>query len=194
MPLKSFLAVIVLLQTGMWGHPAAAAERFRIDPDHTFAHFAVSHTDVSSVWMRIGVTRGSATMDAAREQAEVSLDLNVRSIDSGVKKLDAALAGELFFDIERYKTARFAGRATRFEEGVPTAFEGELTLRGQTRPVKLVATRFVCKTVKILVVERFVCGGDLTTTLKRSDFGMDRYASMIGDEVRVVIAVEAIRE
>ena len=43
-----------------------AAERFRIDPDHTFVHFAVVHTGVSSVRGRVGVTKGTATLDAAQ--------------------------------------------------------------------------------------------------------------------------------
>jgi len=63
-----------------------------------------------------------------------------------------------------------------------------------TRPLHLTAERFVCKQVKILVLDRFVCGGDLQTTLKRSDFGLDKYSSMVSDEVRLTISVEAIRE
>ena len=45
-----------------------------------------------------------------------------------------------------------------------------------------------------MVLGRFVWGGDLRATLKRSDFGMDRYVSLVSDEVRLVISVEAIRE
>ncbi|HEX4984775.1 MAG TPA: YceI family protein, partial [Burkholderiales bacterium] len=173
---------------------AAAAERFRVDPDHTFAHFAVVHTGVSSVRGRMGIAGGSATLDAGRQSAEVTVDLDPGSVDTGVKKLDAALAGEMFLDTARYRTARFKGRASKFRDGVPVEFDGELTLHGATRPVRLQATHFVCKQVKILVLDRYVCGGDLEAALKRSDFGMDRYASMVSDEVRLTISVEAIRE
>jgi polyisoprenoid-binding protein YceI len=189
-----FAALVGACLVGAFATPLHAAERFRIDRDHTFAHFAVVHAGVSSVWARMGVTRGTATLDVAQETGEVSIELDVRSVDSGVKTLDAALVGELFFDTARYRAGRFTGRPVRFVDDVPTAFEGELTLHGVTRPVTLTATRFVCRQVKILVLDRYVCGGDLATTLKRSDFGMDRYPSMIGDEVRVVISVEAIRE
>jgi polyisoprenoid-binding protein YceI len=172
----------------------SAAERFRIDRDHTFVHFAVVHTGVSSVRGRFAVIDGSATLDAAQETASVTVEIDARSVDTGVKKLDGILAGELFFDVGKFKTARFSGRGTHFSQGVPTQFAGELTLKGITRPVSLTAERFVCREVAILALKRFVCGGDLTTSLKRSDFELSKYLSMVDDEVRIVISVEAIRE
>ena len=176
------------------GTPASAADRYRIDPDHTFAHFAVVHTGVSSVRGRMAVSKGSAILDSEKQSAEVTVDLDPRTIDTGVKKLDAVLIDEMFFNVARYKTARFTGKAVKFREGAPVEFDGELTLHGVTKPVHLTADHFVCKQVKIMVLDRFVCGGDLHATLKRSDFGLEKYSSMVSDEVRLVISVEAIRE
>ena len=174
--------------------PASAAERYRIDRDHTFAHFAVVHTGVSSVRGRMAVVKGSASFDAEKQDTEVTIELDPGSLDTGVKRLDALLGGEMFFDAGKYKTIRFTGRGAKFKDGMPTEFDGELTIKGVSRPVKLTADRFVCQQVKILVLERFVCGGDLRTTLKRSDFGLDKYSDMVSDEVRITISVEAIRE
>jgi len=173
---------------------ALAVEHFRIDPDHSFAHFAVVHTGVSSVRGRMGVTKGSASLDAEKQTAEVTVELDPRSIDTGVKKLDAVLSDEMFFNVAKYKTARFTGHAVTFKDGVPWEFDGDLTLHGVTRPVHLTAEHFVCKQVKIMVLDRFVCGGDLRAILKRSDFALDKYSSMVSDEVRLTISVEAIRE
>ena len=175
------------------GH-ASAADRYRLDSDHTFAHFAVVHTGVSSIRGRMGIGKGSATLDAEKQTAEVAVELDPRSIDTGVKKLDALLSDEMFFNVAKYRTARFAGHAVKFKDGVPSEFDGELTVRGVTKPVHLTAEHFVCKQVKIMVLDRFVCGGDLQTTLKRSDFGLGNYSSMVSDEVRLTISVEAIRE
>jgi polyisoprenoid-binding protein YceI len=192
--MKIFSLVSGFLLAALAGGTAAAADRYRIDPDHTFAHFAVVHTGVSSVRGRMGVSKGSATLDADKQTAEVAIDLDPRSIDTGVKKLDAVLSDEMFFNVARYKTASFVGKAVKFSEGVPSEFDGELTIHGVTKPVHLTAEHFVCKQVKIMVLDRFVCGGDLLATLKRSDFGLDKYSSMVSDEVRLVISVEAIRE
>jgi polyisoprenoid-binding protein YceI len=179
---------------GLLAGSATAADHFRIDPDHTFAHFAVVHTGISSVRGRMGIRKGSATLDTENQTAEVSVDLDPRSIDTGVKRLDATLSDELFFNVARYKTARFVGHAVKFDGKVPSEFDGELTLHGSTRPVHLSAAHFVCKQVRIMVLDRFVCGGDLQAVLKRSDFGLDKYLPMVSDEVRLTISVEAIRE
>jgi polyisoprenoid-binding protein YceI len=192
--MKNLYLVCVFIFSALAAGHAMAADRFRIDPDHTFAHFAVVHTGVSSVRGRMGIAKGSATMDADKQAAEVTVELDPRSLDTGVKKLDAVLSDEMFFNVAKYKTARFTGHAVKFREGAPSEFEGELTLHGVTRPVRLTADHFVCKQVKIMVLDRFVCGGDLQATLKRSDFGLDKYTSMVSDEVRLVISVEAIRE
>jgi len=191
--MKKYLVFCVLL-AGLPSGYVAAAERYRIDPEHTFAHFAVVHTGISSVHGRMGVVKGSATLDAERQSAQVEVELDPRSIDTGVKKLDAALVDEMFFNVARYRSARFSGRAVKFSDGVPVEFDGDLTLHGTTKPVHLSAEHFVCKQVKIMVLERFVCGGDLKAVVRRSDFGLDKYLSMVSDEVRLTISVEAIRE
>ncbi|HWQ37850.1 MAG TPA: YceI family protein [Burkholderiales bacterium] len=187
-------SVVFCLTAAAWCTASAAVERYRIDPDHTFVHFAVLHTGVSSVRGRVGGAKGTATLDAERQSAEVAVEIDLRTLDTGVKKLDATLSGELFFDVARHRSARFSARAVQFHDGVPTEFEGELTLRGVTRPLRLSAERFVCKEVKILALKRFVCGGDLHATLNRAEFGLDEYLTMISDEVRLSISVEAIRE
>lgn len=174
--------------------PALAEERYKIDRDHTFVHFAVVHSGVSSLRGRIGVSEGSASFDLDRRSVLVSVTIDLDTLDTGVKKLDAALVGEQFFNIAKFRTARFTGRAIQFEEGVPSEFDGELTIMGVSRPVQLTAQRFVCKEVKILIIKHFVCGGDLSATVKRSDFGLDKYLDMVSDEVRLDISVEAIRQ
>lgn len=186
--------VFLLVVAAALASKVSAADRFRIDPDHTFAHFAVIHTGVSSVRGRMAATKGSASLDTEQQSAEVTVDLNPGSIDTGVKRLDATLSGEMFFDVSRHKTVRFKGRAVKFKDGVPVEFEGDLTLKGVTKPVRLAAERFVCQQVKILVLDRFVCGGDLHATLKRSEFGLGKYSDMVSDEVRITISVEAVRE
>lgn len=176
------------------GAPALAAERYRIDPDHTFVHFAVVHTGVSSVRGRLATAKGSATLDRAGNQGTVEIDIDLKSVDTGVKKLDGILASELFFDVANHKAAHFSGQGTRFADGIPQAFEGQLTLKGVTRPVVLTADRFVCKEVQIFTLQRYVCGGDLSATVSRAEFGLGKYPTMIADQVRLVISVEAIRE
>ena len=194
MHLRTVPLIGLFLAAATLSSAAQAAEQFRIDPNHTFVYFAVVHTGVSSVRGRFGVTKGSASLDAARQEATVAVEIDARSLDTGVKQLDGILSGEMFFDVAKFRTATFEGRAVQFAQGVPTQFEGNLTVKGVTRPIRLTAERFVCQEVTVLVVKHFVCGGDLTADLKRSDFGLSKYLSMVSDDVRITLSVEAIRE
>ena len=188
------LSIVCFLAGTVLPPASLAADQYKIDSNHTFVHFAVVHTGVSSVRGRFNVTKGSASLDASKQEANVTVEIDARSLDTGVKQLDGILIGESFFDVAKFRTATFSGKAVQFADGVPTAFEGELTVKGVTRPVRLTAERFVCQEVTVLVIKHFVCGGDLTGTLKRSDFGMSKYPTMVSDEVRLTISVESIRE
>jgi polyisoprenoid-binding protein YceI len=188
------LFAVLCLPVATLTDAAAAPEQFKIDPNHTFVYFAVVHTGVSSVRGRFSVRGGTASLDAGKQEGTVAVEIDARSLDTGVKQLDGILAGETFFDTGKFRTATFSGRAVRFASGVPQEFEGNLTVKGVTRPVHLTAERFVCQPVAILMIKHYVCGGDLTATVKRSDFGFSKYLNMVSDEVRLTISVEAIRE
>jgi polyisoprenoid-binding protein YceI len=191
---SALLSIVCFLVNAASPVASLAAEQYKIDSSHTFVHFAVVHTGVSSVRGRFNVSKGSASLDAAKQEANVTVEIDARSVDTGVKQLDGILVGESFFDVAKFRTATFSGRAVQFADGVPTAFEGDLTVKGVTHPIRLTAERFVCQEVTVLVIKHFVCGGDLTGMLKRSDFGMSKYPSMVSDEVRLTISVEGIRE
>lgn len=62
---------------------------------------------------------------------------------------------------------------------------GNLTLLGVSKPVTLEIRDYAC-TLQFLT-RRPMCGADVHTSIKRSDFGMNYGIPMIGDEVKVVI-------
>ncbi|TXF12838.1 YceI family protein [Pelomicrobium methylotrophicum] len=171
-----------------------AAESFRLDPQHTFVYFAVTHAGVSTLRGRFNIDKGRASLDTRTSMAEVEALIDTESVSTGTGVLDRLLREPEFFDTGSFPVARFVARATRFEDGMPREFEGWLTLRGRTRSLTLTAERFVCRDVKILVIRRYVCGGDLSAVVRRSDFGMDRFLDLVSDEVRLFISVEGIRE
>ena len=73
-----------------------------------------------------------------------------------------------------------------------TACLVSLTMLGVTRPVTLSINRFRCAPHPLN--KRETCGADVVATLKRSEFGMTKYIPSVGDDVRLLIAVEAFRE
>ena len=67
-----------------------------------------------------------------------------------------------------------------------------MTLLGITKPVTLTFTNFACGQHPRSKKDQ--CGGNLTGQLKRSDFGMKAYLPVVGDEIKLLIQVEAFKD
>jgi polyisoprenoid-binding protein YceI len=190
-PSRRWAAAALLLALASQG---VAAESFSLDPQHTYVYFAVTHVGISTLRGRFNLDKGRASLDVQAQTAEVDALIDTTSVSTGAEALDRLLRDPDFFDVASFPVARFVAKATRFEEGLPREFEGWLTVRGRTRKLTLTAERFACRDVKILLVRRYICGGDLSAVVRRSDFGMDRFLDLVSDEVRLSISVEGIRE
>lgn len=170
----------------------SAAVTYRLDPAHSFASFEVMHFGTSTLRGRLGPAEGFVTLDPAGSGSVASIRIPVSSLSTGVPLLDRKLAGADFFDTAQYPQIRFVSR----DLGPPGApirtVRGELTLKGVGQGVELRALNYRCALQPML--QREVCGGDFETTLRRSDFRMDWGVPFVGDAVRVLIQVEAIRD
>lgn len=69
---------------------------------------------------------------------------------------------------------------------------GDLTLHGVTKPVTLDVT--VNKLAENPLAKKEEAGFSATATLKRSDFGMKTFLPAIGDEVKLILEVEAYKQ
>jgi polyisoprenoid-binding protein YceI len=97
------------------------------------------------------------------------------------------------FDVAKFPTATYKANAIKFSGDKPAEVDGELTLHGVTRPVKLVIKQFKCMPHPML--KREVCGADAAATFNRNDFGIG-YGTQMGfnPEVKLAIQVEAIKQ
>ncbi len=68
---------------------------------------------------------------------------------------------------------------------------GNLTIKGVTKPVTLKVTRFV-NTVHPMR-KKDAIGADASVVIRRSDFDAGQYVPVVGDEVTISIALEAIQ-
>ncbi|WP_240072437.1 YceI family protein [Cupriavidus taiwanensis] len=169
----------------------AAPVEYTLDPAHTTVYFSASHFERSSVRGRFGKIDGRLLYDADSGAGAIDVTVDLGSVDTGNRTLDGVLRSAQFFDIAEHPVARL--RADRFltEAGRLVAVEGELTLHGVTRPVRLTAERFRCGEVTLFGVRRPVCGGDFRAEVPRSAFGMIRFLPEVGDTVTLQVAVEA---
>lgn len=184
-------AVVAL--AAMAALPALAAqEEFVVEPGHTFSQFGVSHLGISTQRGRLGRATGRIVLDREAGTGSIDVEIDARSASTGNPALDAVVRGEDYLDAERFPTITFRSRRVAFEGGVPRRASGELTLAGRTRPVELEVVRFGCTRLPFLV--RTTCGADAVASVRRSEFGMTAHAGLVGEEVRLEIQVEAVRQ
>jgi len=79
-----------------------------------------------------------------------------------------------------------------FEGDKPVAVHGTLTLKGVTQPVTLTVTSF--QAMPHPMFKKDAIGANAHTVVKRSEFNAGKYAPHVSDEVRIDIAVEAIKQ
>ena len=79
-----------------------------------------------------------------------------------------------------------------FEGDKPVSIDGNLTLKGVTRPVTLKVNGFHAMPHPML--KKDAIGANATTKVKRTDFNMGKNVPYVGDEVTIDIALEAIKQ
>ncbi|WP_153160580.1 YceI family protein [Zoogloea sp. 1C4] len=191
--MKTTLAAHLLLALAAVTAPALAAPAgYTIDPNHTFPVFEVDHLGFSTQRGRFNKTSGRITLDTAARQGSVDVTIDAASIDMGFAKWNDNMRGENYFNTDAHPTITFKADRLVFDGERPVSAEGSLTMLGVTKPVTLTINRFRCAPHPLN--KRETCGADVMATLKRSEFGMTKYIPSVGDDVRLLIAVEAFRE
>lgn len=186
--LRPFLALL----TGLLAFQAAAAETYTIDPRHTFPSFEVSHLGISTQRGRFNRTTGKISLDRAAKSGWVLMEVDPASVDTGDAQLEAVLRSETFFDAETHPYVYFRSTGLEYEGERLARVPGELTLLGVTRPLVLTVHSLNCGINP--VTGKQTCGADVSALLRRSEFGMSRHIPAVGDEVRLLIQVEAVRD
>lgn len=197
-------AVAATLLALMMGAPAALAQpmpiptveasapvAYRIDPTHAQVRINWNHMGLSRPGATFEAIEGTIRIDAANPvNSSVSVSIPVSGADTGVAALDAMFQSEAFFDAANHPTITFESREVRFT-GLGNRFEveGDLTVRGVTRPVVLDAILNGSGVHPMSGAP--VVGFSATTTLRRSDYGLDVALPMVGDEIDVQITFEA---
>ena len=131
-------------------------------------------------------------LDKAAGKGSIDISVNMASISTGLSELEEHLRDEDFFDVKRYPTMTFKSNKLRFSGDKLIGADGVLTLHGISKPVHLTVDHFYCGMNAIRL--KYTCGANAITTIKRSDFDIDKYVPMISDDVKVLIQVEVTRD
>ncbi len=174
-----------------------AAATWRIDPVHSHVEFSVRHLMIATVRGRFADVAGTLTGgDDDPGHAAIDITIPAASIDTREPKRDAHLRSADFFETDAHPDIRF--RSTRIAKAGDRVFDvdGELTIRGITRPVTL----------------RVESGGHVrdpwgseraaysaTTKINRRDFGLnwnqllETGGVLVGDEVTISVELELVK-
>jgi polyisoprenoid-binding protein YceI len=170
---------------------AMAADTYTIEPNHTFPSFEADHMGIS-VWRgKFTKTSGTVTLDRAAHSGSVDITIDPASIDFGMPALDKHVTGPDMLDAAKFPTATYKGPIV-FTGDVPTAIDGQLTLHGETHPVRLVINSFKC--IQHPMYKREVCGADASGEFKRSDFGVNYGVPRFSPNIKLQIQVEALKQ
>ena len=170
----------------------AAPETYVVDGTHTFPRFSYSHFGYSTQLSRFDKTTGTVVFDKAARTGAVDIVIDAKSVDTGYATFNEHIQGEDFLDTARYPTATFKSTRVIFDGDKPAKVEGNLTLKGVTKPVTLTVTDF--KAAPHPMLKKDAIGANAWTMVKRSEFNAGKYAPNVGDDVRIDVAIEAIKQ
>ena len=188
----SKLTTALVLAAAIAAPALAAPETFNVEPTHTYPRFSYSHFGYSVQLSRFDKTSGKVIFDKDAKTGSVDITIDTKSVSTGAATFNEHIQGEDFLDTAKFPTATFKSTKVVFEGDKPAKIEGNLTLKGITKPVTLTVTSF--HTMPHPMVKKDALGANAFTTVKRTDFNMGKYAPHVGDEVRIDIAIEAIKE
>jgi len=174
--------------------PALAAETFTFDKGHTTVGFQVRHI-VTNVGGKFRDFSGTIQIDRAKpESSSVEFTIQAASVDTNEAKRDEHLRSADFFDVATHPTITFKSTSVKPTGKDTYAVTGNFTMRGVTKQITLPVT--VLGEAKDPWGNEKI-GFETGTTLNRKEYGinwsktLDNGGLLVGDEVKVAIAVEA---
>jgi polyisoprenoid-binding protein YceI len=173
---------------------AAQAAVWTIDTSHSSVGFSVRHI-FSKVPGTFDKFSGTIDYDPAKpEAASVKVEIEAASINTKNERRDNHLRSADFFEVEKYPTLSF--QSTKVVKGAGNALtvEGNLTMKGVTKPVTLAVT-FLGATDPQPGARS---GFEATTTVDRKEYGilwnrtLDAGGTLLSDDVTITILIEAM--
>lgn len=191
MRISRSLAVAVLAGSLFSTAAFAAPEKYKVDETHSFVNFSISHLGYSLLKGRFNELSGNFVYDAEKPASNaIAMEVKTASVDTNHAERDKHLRNADFLNVSKYPTATF--KTTGFEpKGEDGVLKGDLTLHGVTRPIAV--------DVKFVGAGKDPWGGYRrgyigSTTIKRSDFGMNYDLGPAAESMTLDFVIEGVRQ
>jgi polyisoprenoid-binding protein YceI len=185
-----FVPVVAALAVSLFA-VSLHAQTFKIDPVHSAVIFSNHHMNAGYVYGRFNDVSGSFVLGVDEAKFSVDATIKVDSLDTNNAKRDGHLKGPDFFNSAQFPTITF--KSTKVSAGKEKdTYEvvGDLSLHGVSKPITVIVRK-----TGIGGMGKEVRGGiEAAFTIKRTDYGMTNMIGPSGDEVRLTIALEGIKE
>ncbi len=174
-----------------------AMAKWMIDSDHSCAAFAIRHMALANVRGQFSNIKGTVDYDPSdRSRASVDIEIDVASVNTGIKKRDEHLLTADFFDRENYPTIQFKSSSIDFLSGNRCRISGNLTIHGTTLPITFDGEYAGPR--RNPYGNETTVGFSATTMVNREDFGifwgsepMEGGGLVAGKEVQISLDIEA---
>jgi polyisoprenoid-binding protein YceI len=171
---------------------------YAIDPTHSAVHFSVRHMMLSNVRGEFTKVAGTIEFDPqAPAHSSIAATIDAASINTRDEGRDGHLKSADFLDVEKFPSITFRSKQISLH-GDEAKVTGDLTIHGVTREITLDVEGTTAEIKDPWGKHRV--GTSATAKLSRKDFGLTWNAAletggvMVGDEVKITIEVEAVRD
>jgi polyisoprenoid-binding protein YceI len=168
---------------------APGAETYDVDPVHSVVLFRITHLNVSAFHGRFNDVSGTFTVDDAGK-GSVDITVKAGSVDTGNEKRDDHLRSPDFFNAEQFPAITFQSKELRKLDGKKYEAKGTLALHGESKEITVPLERIGSGAG----MEDWRTGFEAVFTIRRSDFGITYGEGVLGDDVRMTVAIEGIRK
>lgn len=171
---------------------AAAPERYILDNSHSQVVFSYNHLGFSTTWTMFSGFGGEIMFDAdAPASSTVSVSMPLKSMYTGWEKRFEHFMSPDFFDAKDDSTISFTSTGIEVTGENTALITGDLVINGVGKSVVLDAV--LNQAAEHPMLGKPWLGFNATTSLLRSDFGVGKFAPYIGDELNVMISIEAMK-
>lgn len=166
------------------------AGKWTIDAVHSDVSFFVRHLGVSKVRGNFATFEGTIVTAEDPLQSTVSAVIKTASVSTNNEGRDTHVRSADFLDAEQFPDLTFTSTAIRAESAAVFQVDGELSLRGVTKPVTL---ELELNGFGTGFDGNAVAGFSAATEISRTEFGVTGGAAgaAVGDKIRIALEIEA---
>ncbi|MFZ0996462.1 MAG: YceI family protein [Candidatus Dormiibacterota bacterium] len=168
---------------------------WKVDNSHTSLEFSARHMMVSTVKGHFKEFTGEVELDPSDlTRSKARAEIQAASLDTREEKRDGHLRSADFFDVEKFPVITYQSGKIESRGDNRFRVQGDLTIRGVTRPVEL-DVEFLGMSTSPYGFR--VAGFEASGSLSRKDFGLNWNVSLetggflVGDEIKIRIDAEA---